>query len=267
MPSRALVATTRDAVSEGSREFFGVLVGATVLLLAVEWLVFLDRLYLGRWLALVAYVAFTLVAAWREEWASVLGAFALLIVFRIVNLTVPTLVDLTLYWIPLVYVPFLPAALLATRASPAISLRIMPTDHSPRLLIGVLLAVGLAFTSRQSVPPFDVVPEPTPVALATFGLILLFVTTVEEILFRGVLQSAISARAGGPVAVVVSSIAFAAMHQYPTPSAVVFVLAAGFVYGTLYELTDSILVSTAVHAVSNLLLFVVLPYELWKLQG
>lgn len=259
MAIRSLVPTRRDIIVPSNWQFVVLITVVVTALLTVEALFVLDRPFLGRWVAVAAYLGFTLGAWFRQEWASVLGACSLLLVFRLVSLTMPTFVDLTLYWLPLVYLPFLPAALYASRAFGGVSLHIRSDRMMLVPAVTSLSTVALALVAYGYVPPLNLLPETTTAGLAVLSVVLLLVATVEELLFRELLQSTVSNRMGVPTGIVVSSLVFATMHQYTAPHAVVFAFSAGLLYAILFEWTESILPPIGAHGLMNLLLFVILP--------
>jgi len=96
---------------------------ATVLALvlavgAIEAMLFLGHVRYTLWSYAVLLVALSLIPLLADREVSVFQAFALLPVFRLVNLTMPVFVEATLFWLPLVYGPLVPAFVyLGRRAS------------------------------------------------------------------------------------------------------------------------------------------------------
>ena len=74
---------------------------------------------------------------------------------------------------------------------------------------------------------------------------------VEELIFRGLLYGWLAGRWGSRVAVVVSSLAFAAAHY--EPAHVLLVLPLAFLFGWLRRRTDSLLPSLVAHVANNCL--------------
>ena len=72
---------------------------------------------------------------------------------------------------------------------------------------------------------------------------------VEEIVFRGLLYRYVRARRGIALALVVSSLAFSAIHFIPVLLAVFFVM--GFVFGLVAEKTGSLYPAITLHALHN----------------
>ena len=79
---------------------------------------------------------------------------------------------------------------------------------------------------------------------------------VEEMLFRGYLQTALSKRMKPWLAIVLASCAFAAIHLQP--AAFPMLALVGGVFGFLYHRTGSLRVSMALHMLNNGLAFAAL---------
>ncbi len=79
---------------------------------------------------------------------------------------------------------------------------------------------------------------------------------VEELLFRGYLQTALSKRLKPWLAIVVASCVFAAIHLQP--AAFPMLALVGGVFGYLYHRTGSLRVSMVLHMLNNGLAYVAL---------
>jgi len=77
----------------------------------------------------------------------------------------------------------------------------------------------------------------------------LLAPVVEELIFRGLLYGWIEGRWGSMVALVVSSLAFAAAHY--EPAHIVLVLPLGFLFGWLRRRTNSLMPSLVSHIINN----------------
>lgn len=84
---------------------------------ASEGLLYYGHVWYTIWAYSLLLLAITLGAIVLENEISVLQAFALIPVFRLVNLTVPNFFDLTLFWLPLIYGPFIPMVVYLGRQS------------------------------------------------------------------------------------------------------------------------------------------------------
>jgi membrane protease YdiL (CAAX protease family) len=95
--------------------------------------------------------------------------------------------------------------------------------------------------------------------LLGFVAVAIVAPLVEELLFRGYLQSALSRRFGPKkqwIAILVASLIFAAIHFQPLAFPLLAALGAGF--GYLYHRTGSLKVNVALHMLNNGLAFLAL---------
>ncbi|MBS0548550.1 MAG: CPBP family intramembrane metalloprotease [Proteobacteria bacterium] len=85
--------------------------------------------------------------------------------------------------------------------------------------------------------------------IPSFVAFALMAPLVEELIFRGLLYGWVEKRWGSMVALVVSSLAFAAAHY--EPAHILLVLPLGFLFGWLRRRTDSLAPSLVSHIVNN----------------
>ncbi|MGH1365383.1 MAG: lysostaphin resistance A-like protein [Calditrichia bacterium] len=84
--------------------------------------------------------------------------------------------------------------------------------------------------------------------------VVIIASVVEEALFRGFLQVSMEKQIDVTRAVVISTVAWAAMHLNPEmPAIAIPLLLSGFISGYLAWRTNSIVLPIAIHAVNNLL--------------
>lgn len=127
------------------------------------------------------------------------------------------------------------------------------------LTIGLQILAGLVAYLTQLI--FVDVPDASDqLAVTSEGLSLtelfcflivvaLIGPVVEEIVFRGLLYRYLRARRGIALALVISSLAFSAIHFIPVLLAVFFVM--GFVFGLVAERTGSLYPAITLHALHN----------------
>jgi membrane protease YdiL (CAAX protease family) len=110
------------------------------------------------------------------------------------------------------------------------------------------------------VPLLDTLVGALPV---TWFLVLLCVVVPvgEEIFFRGFVYGGLRARWGAPLALLISSAFFAAVHLQIVHALPIFVL--GIVFGLIYHRTGSLLPAMAAHGLNNLIAVV----SLWRGWG
>lgn len=90
---------------------------------------------------------------------------------------------------------------------------------------------------------------------------ILFVAPAEELVFRGAVQGLLRRAYGTALGVVLTAAVFGVVHWFAlggsgSPGATIaLIVVLGLVLGTVYELSESIVVSTAVHAGWNVVIF------------
>jgi hypothetical protein len=135
----------------------------------------------------------------------------------------------------------------ATALGPGLTLAL-----GARLLVGVygaLLEVLGVWLPGSDIDPTRLLPM-TPLGIAlTVLLACVAAPVVEEIVFRGVLLSALRDRWGSAAGIGVSSAVFALVHVVPFAVPPIFVLAIAL--GRLFVRTRSLWVPIAAHALFN----------------
>lgn len=127
-------------------------------------------------------------------------------------------------------------------------------------LVAILASVGFGFLEFVILRPAALGPLPwTSAALLPAIGIGIFTGFPEELIFRGVLQTATRPILGRWNWVYVSGI-FAVLHiGYQSYVDMVFVFAVGLFYGCIFERTRSIIGISIGHGVANIVLFFVAP--------
>ena len=189
-------------------------------------------------------------------------ALALAPLIRILSLTMP-LEDVDLvYWYAIVGAP-----LMLTAAVVAANLRLSLQDVGLTLralpLQGLIALSGLGFGVAEYfiLRPQPLVDELSLRSAALPALILLVGTGFnEEFVFRGVMQSA-SRQALGKLSILYVAVVFAVLHLgYKSISDVAFVFVVGLLFGWLVARTRSLLGVTLAHGVTNITLYLVVPF-------
>ena len=132
------------------------------------------------------------------------------------------------------------------------------------LALLILAGVVLAATNTESAP--NAVAESGMQNPEIFLLLIpasfLLIGPFEELLYRGVVQNRLSEALPAPAAIVLASLIFASIHFFSLAGAPRAQLASisvlvlpTLVFGTLYELTDNIVVPALIHGAYNATLF------------
>jgi len=219
-------------------------------------------LHIGILTALIVQASLVL----DQPYHKLLLALALAPLIRILSLSMP-LQDLDLmYWYAVVGAPMMLTALVVARTLGLswrnLGLTLGFTKRSLRIQALVVTA-GLAFGVAEY---FILKPEPLidEFSWSAFWLpaLILMVGTGfnEELVFRGVMQSAAS-DAMGKSAILYVTVVFAVLHLgYKSAVDVAFVFAVGLMFGLVVAKTRTLLGVTLSHGITNIALYLVVPF-------
>lgn len=215
------------------------------------------------WGHLITLLVCTFVPLHFDDDPTMFPAFALVPLFRLVNLGMPIFFELTIYWFPIIYWSLIPAIYFVASADN--SIKISPGWRPAILALPLVIPVSafLATIEFRILDPEALIPAWNAAQLLLIGVVMFgTVALVEELLFRGVLQRALTQRLGMLPGVVVTSMIFGLMHSgYRLPSELVFGGIFGFILGYIYHKTDSIVLVVTMHGTLNLFLFAVIPIQ------
>lgn len=134
---------------------------------------------------------------------------------------------------------------------------------------GVQVTVALAgfflgVVDYSLLEPAPLIASLTPESFMAPALILLVFTGFsEELIFRGIIQRNAEKNIGAIGALLFSSVLFAAMHigwkSFPD---LFFVFLVGLFYGIVYQKTRSLSGVTLSHGITNITMFLLLPFLL-----
>ena len=198
-----------------------------------------------------------------DDDASMFQLFALLPVFRLVNLGMPVFFELTIYWFPLIYGPLIPAIYVVGQANDLVSLEAGWKAAVLWFPLALPASVFFGAVEYAILEPESLVSTWSMVQLILISVIMIgFVGLVEELLFRGVLQQGLQERIGTWPGILVASIIFGLMHSgYRVPEELFFAASLGVVFGVIYNRTDSLALVTIMHGFLNVFLFAVIPLQ------
>lgn len=96
---------------------------------------------------------------------------------------------------------------------------------------------------------FAAIPQTLPNQILLFAAVAVIAPFLEEILFRGLLQNAVSKKLPTWAAIALSAFVFGAMHGdlYALPPLVLM----GAIFGVIYHLTGSLRITIVLHMINN----------------
>jgi membrane protease YdiL (CAAX protease family) len=240
--------------------FFAIVL-PTVGVVASEIFLFYGHTAFALWGHFLTLLVCAFVPLSRSADTDPLQMFALLPLFRLVNLGMPVFVELTLLWFPLVYAPVLPAVYLVIRTRPHLGPRFNGRAFGLLLVPALIGSAFLGEVEWLIITPEALVTEWSLTQLLLIAVVMIgFIGFTEELLFRGVLQTGLKAYFGQWGSILFVSALFGLMHSgYGSGLQLLFAGCLGLLYGVTYEYTDSLLLVTVMHGVLNVFLFAVVP--------
>ena len=254
----------RDEEVPRTQRYVVFLAAALAVLGVAEYLVaYVDALW-GLVLHGMLLLAFMLRAVYSAGPAhDLFVALSVLPLIRLLSIAMPFwLTDQTGHF-ALVNLPLIVATLVAARilryGRSELGLRM--ADPAAQLVI-VLFGPAIGFVERLIIQPAALVPELTLAAAWWPALsLLLFTGLSEELLFRGVLQTAAVRWMGAGWGIVYVSLMFGLLHMgWQSALDVAFVTVVGLFFGWAVHRTGSIVGVTFAHGAANIFLFLVLPH-------
>lgn len=189
-------------------------------------------------------------------------SLALAPLIRMLSLSLPLLDYPVLYWYLIISVPLFVATVLAarilgfSREQLGLTIRKVPLQFFVALT-GIPFGVAEYYILR----PEPLIANPTWGIILVAGLILMVSTGfAEEFIFRGVIQRA-SVQALGRFGLLYVALLFAVLHiGYGSILDMIFVLVVALLFGWVAEATWSLMGVTLAHGVTNIVLFLVMPF-------
>lgn len=237
-----------------------------------EWLLYFGYPWAAIWGHVFTFLSCILIPLRLKENISIWQVFALIPVFRLVNLGMPSFLRLTVYWYPFIYGPMIPALYLLARRKEDLLLKSNIRETIRQLPLLIPLSAVLAAVEYQIIQPDMLIPRWSLVQLLLLTVVMTaFVGFVEEILYRGFVQQTLTKQIGASPAVLLASILFGMMHSiYGNPYELLVATGIGCTLGLLYLRTRNLAQISVLHGFLNVFLFGIFPAytsNLIKLPG
>ena len=181
---------------------------------------------------------------------------------RMLSLCLPLVNFPQLYWYLIISIPLGVATVLAarllgfSRAQLGLTLRRFPLQ-----LLVALTGITFGLVEYRILRPDALIDDLTWRNFLVSGVILMVCTGfAEEVIFRGIIQRA-SIQALGRFGLLYGAILFAVLHiGYASVLDVVFVFFIALLFGWIAEATSSLAGITVAHGLTNIVLFLVIPF-------
>ena len=217
----------------------------------------------GHIVIMVALILHAALAT-KYHYRELLLSLALVPLVRIMSLSMPLANIPQIWWYPIIYIPLLAAAIVVFRLT---GYKAQDVGLTFRLL-RVQLVVGLTGVLFGVAEYFILTPQPMVAEFAwqtiwlPASILLVCTGFTEEFIFRGVLQRAAVERLRG-WGIVYISLLFATLHiGFLSWIDVAFVFVVALFFGWMVEKTGSLLGVSLSHGITNILLYLVVPFFL-----
>jgi membrane protease YdiL (CAAX protease family) len=193
-----------------------------------------------------------------------LVSLAIVPLIRILNLTLPLAQFETIYWYPLIGIPLFGAVIFGARVtrlnSRAIGFRLTKQDVPVQLLIG-LTGIGIGYIEYLILRPSPYISDLSWIKFWMPALILLvFTGFLDEIIFRGLLQTS-ATRELGRLGILYVALVYAVLYIGSQSTLnILFVFSIAILFGVLAFHTGSLIGISLSHGLANITLYLVLPF-------
>ena len=187
---------------------------------------------------------------------------ALAPLIRMLSLSLPLVRFPQLYWYLIISVPLFVAAALMVRVLGYSRDQVgLTVKRIPLQLLAGLTGVTFGVVEYYILKPDTLLQNPNWLSAAVASLILLVCTGFsEELMFRGIIQRA-SIQTFGRFGLLYTALLFAILHiGYRSLPDLVFVFGVALLFGWVAEATWSVVGVTLAHGITNIVLFVVMPW-------
>ncbi len=260
-------ATVGDLAATGSRSIPVAIPIVTSYLLALtvaEVLTAMIEARIGLVLhsILLATLLIHTALAWGRPNYRLLLSLTFAPLIRLLSLSMPLAGFSRIYWYLIVSVPLFVAFMMAlrilgfSRMEMGLNLKALPLQ-----ILVALTGLSLGYIEYRILQPDPLASSLAWKELWGPALILLICTGfIEELIFRGMMQQAVTRVLGTAWGIVYVAALFAVLHVgYQSLSDVVFVFVVALFFGLVKARTGSIVGVTLAHGMTNILLFLTLP--------
>jgi len=191
-------------------------------------------------------------------------AFILLPILRLVDFSMPLFYTERLYNLIFIYsLLAIPVSIAVTnqdftRKQLGITFERIAIYIPLSIVMGFLLGVGEFFVVGENplIQNFSIIN-----LLSLTIIMVFFVSPVEEIIFRSILQNRLETVLGNRKALIITSMLFGLMHSgYGSISEILYIISVGTLIGYLFYRTRSLPLVTLIHGFMNVFFFGVIPF-------
>lgn len=202
-----------------------------------------------------------------SSFANLLRSMMVLPLIRIIGLSIPMMQIEPLYWYPVIAVPLFAASYSIMKAQGLGRKNVgLIVGKLPLQIMIALSGVFLGTIEYLILKPEPLIPVLNPETLILAGIVLLIATGfAEELLFRGIIQKNAENVLGRLSGLLYTSLIFTTMHiGWQSLLDLLFVFCVAIFYGYAFQKTRSLSGVILSHGISNIFLFIIVPFMMLK---
>ncbi len=261
--SNSFKTTVKELLSNGNDLYLMVLI-PTICIITAEMFLFRNDIKTSVWIHVLTLLGLTLSTVFIKDTQrhTILQAFSLLPLLRLVNLSMPIFFELTLYTYIFIYSPLLiPIYVILKNKNYTLEQIGFTKPHLSYLPLAVIIGFIIGFGEYNTIYPGYLIPDLKITNVLKLSLIMiLMIGFVEELIFRSILQTSLEKSIGMKSGLLLASFLFGVMHSgYGTAYEILFTASAGLIMGYMFQRTRNLMFISLTHGFVNIFLFGFLP--------
>jgi membrane protease YdiL (CAAX protease family) len=213
---------------------------------------------------LLLVLSFSIAVTKKHELRKIYQALLLLIIFRLVNFSMPIFFEKNLYSFVFIYAPLAIPISFAVTHQEVIYEKMRDTLRKIWIYLPLSVLIGFAFGQAEYmlIGARELIPDLSLTNLLMLIIIMVFIVgLIEELIFRSILQTSLEGLFGPFMGILLSSLLFGIMHStYGTPYEMLYSFFVGGFLGYLFYRTRSLPLLVMIHGSMNVFLFGILPH-------
>jgi hypothetical protein len=236
-----------------------------LMIILAELLLFSGKMQYAIWMHVLVLIGLALATIYTSDTDlfKPYQALMLLPLLRLVNISMPTFFDMTLYLYIFIYVPLvIPVYIIAVHQGFTFE-QMGFTLNYRKLVLPVSVIVGFAIAQGEYylIHAGNLIPDLSLWNILKLSIVMImFIGLIEELIFRSILQTRLEESMGMFSGLIVTSILFGVLHSgYGTYYEMLFVSLAGLIMGYMFQKTRSLPLIALTHGMVNIFLFGLIP--------
>jgi len=235
-------------------------------LIIAEYLSIYSDPSLGIFLQVVIIIFLILQSSFTSstKFSYLLQAMILVPLIRIMSISIPVTEIEPLYWLAIMIFPILAACYFLMRSQNIDRRRVGLNLGNLPLQLGVgLSGLALGFIEYLILQPSGLIPSLNTLNLILGSIIIMSTGLTEELVFRGIIQKNAENVIGKVWGLLFIAVLFTSEHiGWNSVLELAFVFGVSILYGYIFQKTRSIFGVSLSHGLSNVVLFLILPFIL-----